>query len=420
MVLLSGSRLRRIMDDTMPFESDLRLKPAAARRTVLAANVNLPLEVQARGFVAAAAEGEGSPLLIQLSYNALRVFGDDPALGVTPAVRSTRQVLVDGARLAARVITALAEHYNCQLVALALDHFQVPPLDMGVRASPGPRRALALALLDDAADCMRQEAGVEPPSREERQAFAGYLCSRAYREFVSEFCAVVAAVDPAWGMIDTERLPPLLDFAVTREVVDAVRSALGNNEIMLEAEYGATGAAGQELDYRPLAGAELERMAAEVAAFVAYTGADAIAYPIGMVHAAPAGERHRPDTLRLETVQRAILARTGRYVPFAQHGGSGAAALARGLVGKTNVNTAFLVAAAAAIADYTGEHQGRIRAGDKRAAGALYQVAIDAVRRETASRLQEAGTWQTGRRYLEPALRPGGYERSRPIDPDVE
>ena len=61
-----------------------------------------------------------------------------------------------------------------------------------------------------------------------------------------------------------------------------------------------------------------------------------------MEHAAPSGEKHEPDVERLEAVQREIIKESGYYAPFAQHGGTGAKQLARGLVAKNNINTCLL------------------------------------------------------------------------------
>lgn len=390
--LLSGYQLRQLFEQLRPFDRRLRLRPDASLRTVLAANANFPLEVQARGFLAAAAEGGQSPLIVQLSYNALRASGGGGGTSRRPAA----EVLVDGAELAGQLLGSLVRLYGCGLVALSLDHFRVPSFPAGTGEAARPRLAVARALVEDAAAFMAAEGGLEKPSREEAAEYAGYLISWEYLAFLEEFCRVVATIRPAWAMIDTERLPPVLNAAVTREVTSAIRQVLGDREVMVEAEYGATGTSG-DAGYQRLEGGRLEHFAAQVASFVAYTGADAIAYPIGMAHAALSGESHEPDRATLETVQRAIIRRTGRYVPFAQHGGTGAASLARGLVAKNNVNTGFLVAAANAVATYTGEHREGIRRGEKSAAGAsLYLAAVEAVRRETVRRLQEAGTWQAG------------------------
>ncbi|HAI20913.1 MAG TPA: hypothetical protein DCM14_03335 [Clostridiales bacterium UBA8153] len=413
---MSGHQLRQLFEQLRPFDRRLQLRPDSRLRTVLAANANFPLEVQARGFLAAAGEGAQSPLIIQLSYHALRAFGEGGANR-----RPAAEALADGAGLADRLLRTLIRQYGCRVVALSLDHFRVPAFPALPGEASRPRVAVARALVEDAAGFMAAAGGLEPPTREEAASYAGYLGSRQYLAFLEDFSRVVASIRPAWAMIDTEKLPPVLNCAVTREVTGMVRQVLLDREVMMEAEYGATGTAGEASSYRRLEGEPLARFAAQVAAFVQYTGADAIAYPIGMVHAAPSGESHEPDRVRLETVQRAIIKRTGRYVPFAQHGGTGAASLARGLVGKNNVNTGFLVAAANAVATYAGEHREGIRRGEKAAAGvSLYLAAVDAVRRETVRRLQEAGTWQAGQ---EIKFKPGGGgpDRPEPVpDPDRE
>jgi hypothetical protein len=59
----------------------------------------------------------------------------------------------------------------------------------------------------------------------------------------------------------------------------------------------------------------------------------------------------------------------GRYIPFAQHGGTGAASLARGLVGKNNINTQYLVDGANFLADHVEKSVAGIRAGEKSVCG---------------------------------------------------
>jgi fructose/tagatose bisphosphate aldolase len=208
-------------------------------------------------------------------------------------------------------------------------------------------------------------------------------------------------------MIDTEHLPPALVFAVTRDITDAIRQELGNDDILIEAEFGATGQSGAGEGYRALRGQELEVFASQISAFLTYTGADGIAYPIGMQHAAPSGETHPPDVERLETVHRTVIQKTGRYVPFAQHGGTGAAFIARGLVGKHNVNTAFLVAMASSLAEHVEANREGIRKGKKSAAGTgMYLKAVEAVQQKAIDQLEETGTYGMASR-LEEEIRGG-------------
>jgi len=91
------------------------------------------------------------------------------------------------------------------------------------------------------------------------------------------------------------------------------------------------------------------------------------AYDIGMKHAALKGEKYQPDIERLETAQRALFQELGEYIPFAQHGRTGAAQVIRGLVGKNNINTQYLVDGTNYFADYYEKNKDGIRKGNKKA-----------------------------------------------------
>lgn len=401
----------------------------------MAANANTPMELFARALVMAAAQGEGTPVIIQLSQNALAMAGgEEGALPPPSGVKRRKHphYALEGARIVHDLLTAYTEHYGAELVAMSLDHFRVPPFSLATfsqekfadfketavppvkfGATSDLARQLARARLEDAAAFMEPVFGAEARvDAATLEAYTNYLVSPQYQRFKSEFLAIVSAIWPAWGMIDTEKLPPLLDFVVTREVVDAVRQELGNLDMMVEAEFGATGTSGQALPYQRLEGADLDLFAEKVALFVQYTGAEGIAYPIGMEHAAKINEKHEPDVRRLEVVQSRILERTGRYVPFAQHGGTGAAALARGLVGKNNINTKFLVTAANFLADHVLAHLDGIRVGDKNDAGTkIYQGIIYSVAEAAAEKMREAGSYQRGQQLKE-ALWPGGRKKT--------
>ncbi|MHB8946995.1 MAG: class II fructose-bisphosphate aldolase [Bacillota bacterium] len=411
--MLTGRELARIFEHYTPFEGDASLKPERERVTILAANANLPLEVQARAFAMAAAEGEGSPLIVQLSHNALSLIGGDPeAFPTPPGVHRDDQVrpVIDGAVIGNWMIEEFAAHYGAELVAVSLDHFKLPPYDppgQSGEAGPGLHFSEELAPLDiELAErrIVHALAALEPVhgegldrSEETLGSYVKYLCGARYRQFKQDFMAVVGTISPAWAMIDTEKLPPVLDFAVTRDVIDAVRQDMGNHDVVIEAEYGATGTRGQAIPYRPTRGPELESLARQIAAFIAYTGAEAIAYPIGMEHAARTADAHEPDVERLLAVQREIITWTGRYVPFVQHGGTGAANVVRGLVGKDNVNTRFLVAGANALADRVLANQRDIRAGDKSACGTgLFTTMTAAVYEATIQKLKECGSYGLG------------------------
>lgn len=383
MPLLSGGQVKAICRHFSPFCESGELRPEEERVTILAANAFQPLDVMSRAFASAAARDGGSPLLVQISFSALRSLG--------------RRDFARGAGLARAIIEGQADQCGAAFVGMTLDHFRVPdfPIQDGGRPDELEVR-VARARLDDAVEAARGLAGCEVTS-EAVDEYVRYMTAPAYRAFRGSFLQAVASARPAWAMIDTERLPPVLDFAVTRDVVEAVRECLGDRDVILEAEFGATGSSGDEIPYVQLSGDALKGFARGVAAFVGYTGADAIAYPIGMEHAARIGETHEPDVERLEVVHREVLQTVGRYVPFAQHGGTGAASLARGLVGKNNVATRFLVVAANYLADYTRDNLDGIRAGVKAACGvAMYEGMTEAVAGATVEKLKECGSYGRG------------------------
>ena len=404
--LLTGRQLKECFRILCPFEEDGTLKPKEERMTVLASNINPPVDLQGRAFVMAAAQGKQSPMIIQISYNSMNLSGGKDS-HFKPPEGVTRQVLpypaCDGAKLQVEVLEHLANQYDARYAAISLDHFNVPKFDQVSFSSQPPeaglRSELAEARIRDAVDFMKPIFGEMELDDKILRAYVNYLTSPAYAEFKRDFVNVVALVSPAWGMVDTEKLPPVLDFVVTREISDAIKKELGNEDVILEAEYGATGKSGETLGYQQLRGKELGAFADQVAAFVKYTGAEGISYPIGMAHAAKIGEIHEPDMVRLETVQRKLLMETGDYVPFAQHGGTGAARVAYGLVGKNNINTRYLVVGANAFADHYEANKEAVRAGSKNACGTnIYELMVLAVYEATIEKLKETGSYQKGPR----------------------
>lgn len=407
----SASRLRELFRDLCPFQDDLSLRPEEERRTVLAANANFPVEVQLAAFIMAAAADGGSPLIVQFSSQALETLGR--ALCQDHCDR-TRSILA-GARIAAHNVEAYLDIYSPPFVAVGLDHFGLPNLSQnlvpaGCRDgshpaddvySSGPTPPESMALLEEAVEASRA-VGFGPPSQEEMASWEAYLNSQEFRSAVNRFIVALKELKPAWAMIDTEDLPPILNFAVTKYLRVIAREV--GSDAIIEAEFGATGQAGRAGEYRQLSGDELQAFAAKVAGFVAYTGAEGISYPIGMEHGAPEGEKHEPDVVRLEVVQREIMKTIGRYVPFAQHGGTGARTLARGLVGKDNVNTLFLVAGARALRDYALARSLEITRGIKSACGpTMYLVASQAIYEACTAKLKECGTYGFLRLYTGPA-----------------
>jgi len=402
--LLTGRQLKACFRTFCPFESDGTLKPEEERVTILASNLNPPVDLEGRAFVMAAAQGEQSPMIIQISYNSMNLAGGKET-HFKPPEGVTRQPMpypaTDGAKLQVEVLEHLVNQYGAKYVGVSLDHFNVPKFDEAKFSSMPKKKdlrsELAEARIRDAVDFMKPVFGAMKLEDKTLNAYVNYLSSPAYLEFKRDFVNVVAAVNPAWGMIDTEKLPPVLDFVVTREISDAIKKELGNEDIILEAEFGATGKSGEELGYKQLRGKELEAFAEQVVCFIKYTGAEGIAYPIGMAHAAKIGEKHEPDIVRLETVQRKLFLETGDYIPFAQHGGTGAARIAYGLVGKDNINTRYLVVGANAFADHYEANAEAVRAGAKKACGTvIYNLMVNAVYEETIRKLKETRSYQKG------------------------
>lgn len=393
--LMTGTELRSLFEAFNPFDSASALKPPEARRTVLAVNGNFPMEIELAAFFQAAALEGGSPLIVQFSGAALETQGR----GLKPKPGSEVLDLRLGARMTAAIARTYLSVYRPRSVALGLDHFAVPELGEALFADkdpdspevPCPSGNEVRSRLNEALDAA-EAYGVKRPSQEDAAAWETYLGSQEYRRALAGFMAVIEEMRPAWAMIDTGEIPAGLNFAITKEVCDLIHEA--ESDAIVEAEFGATSQAGDEDSYVPLRGAELSRFAREVGGFVRYTGASGISYPIGMEHAAPTAVKHEPDTTRLEIVQREIMKVAGRYVPFAQHGGTGAREVARGLVAKDNVNTLFLVKGAQALAMHVAKYREGIAQGRKSACGAsMYTSTSRAVLDATIDKLKECGTY---------------------------
>ena len=403
----TGTSLHSLFQRLNPFNQDLSLKPLQERKTILAANANFPFDLQICAYMAAASLEGGSPVIVQFSGQALEVAGR--GLGVRGMSRV--EALKLGARLARETSDVFAEVYRPPFVALGLDHFAIPypgsdvgqenhasrgcdgsgPGKGALPSVPVPSRAQIRALLDEASQAACQ-AGVLLPTKEEVLRWEDYMLSPIYREAVTGFCAAVEELRPAWAMIDTGEMPAVLNFAVTKEVRDIL--AARGYDAVVEAEYGATGQAGHSEEYVKLDREELFAFARCVAGFVKYTGARGISYPIGMEHAAPAAVKHDPDTERLETVQREILRVTGVYVPFAQHGGTGAKEVERGLVGKNNINTYFLVTQAQYLLGHVLDNRKAIEEGRKAACSSdVYIRTARRVMEAVVEKLKECGTY---------------------------
>jgi len=404
--LLKGRELQKVFLHCCAFYEDGRLKPEEERGTILAANSNNYWESVA--FVQLAAEGEQSPLIVQFSLHANQKIGADPRDLFTPdGVTYRGDSAVRGAKINAFGMQELVDAYGADLVAISLDHFTVPHFTPGKQYEPADAsREAYRRRVEDAAEFLarkgfRQEADVMAT---EVEPYLDYVTGKEYQQFRYHFLKTVEVMDPAWGMIDTEDIPPALNFVITRDIVDGVRGELNNAQMIVEAELGATGQSGDEAGYVAMRGEELERFAQLVASFITYTGGEGLAYDIGMKHAARTGELHEPDINKLEVVQRTVMLETGVYAPFAQHGGTGTAAIPRGLIGKTNVNTAMLVAGTNARLDFLLDNWRGIRSGAKKPCGTHVEnkVYLRAVYEEARRRMLGTdirgglGTYQTG------------------------
>jgi len=404
--LLKGRELQKVFLHFCPFYEDGRLKPKKERGTILAANSNNFLESAA--FVQLAAEGEQSPLIVQFSLHANQKIGADPRdLFTAEGVTYRGDSALRGARINGFEMQELVDAYGADFVAISLDHFAVPHFTPDKKYEPGEAsREAYRRRVEDAAEFLAKKGLQEEADLmgTEVEPYLDYLTGADYQQFRYHFLRTVEVMDPAWGMIDTEDIPPALNFVITRDIVDGVREELNNTEMMLEAELGATGQSGDQAGYATMPAKDLERFAQLVASFISYTGGEGLAYDIGMKHAARKGELHEPDAHKLKVVQRTVMLETGVYAPFAQHGGTGAAAIPRGLIGKTNVNTAMLVMGTSARFDFFLDNWRGIRSGAKKPCGTdvenkVYVRAVyeEARRRMLGTDIRGAlGTYQTG------------------------
>jgi fructose/tagatose bisphosphate aldolase len=407
MEILNGEMLRKLFDYLCPFEKDGELKPEEERVTILAANTNIPHEVYVPAFAMAASQKPQSPMIIQMSYTSCNITGSAPSK-VKPieGVERTKETnpVVEGAKRIKTVIENYVSDYGAVAVAISLDHFKVPDFDFQKYSKSNKSNldtSVAKAKVDDAITEMSPIFGSEAIVKNDLfNAYANYLSSPEYNQFVKDFLSTVESIKPAWGMIDTEKIPPVLDFVITKEITDGVRKTLNNHDMMIEAEFGATGSSGDEVKYEKLKGKELERFAEKVVCFIRYTDQDhrqGIAYPIGMKHAAKRDEKYEPDIERLHVVQNRLFLEIGNYVPFAEHGGTGSRYVPRGLVGKINVNTEWLVTQANFLLNWCKKREDEIRLGVKEACGTdMYTKMIPIIADAVIEKLKETGSYGKG------------------------
>ncbi len=403
--LLTGRQLRKIFDYYCPFDEAGTLRPVEERATLVANNSNNWWET--RAFVQAAAQGDQSPVIVQFSYNSnTKVGGDPTTIFVPDGVSYYANPVINGAKAMADWIEMEADAWGADFVAISLDHFKVPKFAADADYEQAATPVNYEEKIEAAISYLRSK-GLDKFAAEVDNtlfaAYSSYLRSVEYQCFRADFLDTVRTMHPAWGMIDTEGIAPVLDFIITQDITLGVRTDLNNNDMMLEAELGATGTSGDEVEYEAMSGAELDEFAHLAAAFVGYTGAEGVAYDIGMKHAAKAGEKHPTDANKLEVVQRTIIEETGVYAPFAQHGGTGAADVPRSLIGKTNLNTCYLVAGTQARFEYMSEHAEKVRAGDKKICGTNVEthIYLKGVYEEVLRRYEGTGSWQIGPQLAE-------------------
>ncbi len=400
MALRTGKELRKVYEVLCPFNKDGSLKPDKELRTILASNGNFPLELQTKAFAIASAIAPGSPQIIQVSYTASKMTGNHPkSFKIPEGVKrnSLDRPVAIGAMRGAEIVDAQVQDFGAQCVFLSLDHFTSPPLAKEYARSKGYglSKAVSWAILEEAREAMKPVFGKEVDvDKATMLTYVDYLTSDLYGEYRADFLGAVKLSKPAWAMIDTGALPPILNFATTREMTFAVRNSIENRDCMIESEFSATGQSGEEHEYEKLTGDALENFKERIILFVDYTQSEAVAYEIGMVHAAKQAEKHDPDVQRLEVVQRGLFQRFKKHVPFAQHGGTGAASLTRGLVAKNNINTQYLVDMANTFADHYEKNKEGLRAGAKDACGSgVYVKMVSALTDRCVAKMKEANTF---------------------------
>jgi len=398
----NGRLLKRVMESFNPFNEDGSLIPENKRRTMLASNSNLPSEIESRAFTMASAAEPQSPQIIQVSYNCAKTTGSNPgSYKFLPGVEyrgSVRPAAVGAAR-ARQQVDWCCEDFGARMVFVSLDHFSAPKFSFDQFSSPngdgGLPAALARALLDEAIEVLKPiTPGGLDVARDAYDAYINFLTSDIYGEYRADFLQAVMLSRPAWAMMDTGGLPTALNFATSRDLSFGVRKDIGNDDCVIEAEISATGASGKVGPDVAEANEPLDVFIDRVCAFVELSRAEGIAYEIGMQHAAKKGEKHEPDVEKLTKTQWALWQRLGRYVPFVQHGGTGAATLLTGLVGKNNINTMYLVEGANFFADhYESDPQG-VRDGLKKACGTgIYTGMTLAIAERCVQKLKEANTF---------------------------
>jgi fructose/tagatose bisphosphate aldolase len=396
-----------------PFDKSGKFKPLKDRVTLLASNANFDLEVQMRGFVQASAVGKGSPQIIQVSYTAADQTGTNPKKlppieGVERST-ATRPASV-GAQRAGIMLDWYCADYMADLIWMSLDHYTSPKFKVkdyaAAKGEGGIYRPVAKSLLEDAV----AKLGLKT-SKEDFAAYLNYLCSDAFGEYARDFFGSVALSGAAWVMIDTGETPAAVNLASTKWMIDTVRTGLDMNDVIIEAEYSATGSSGQEEEYAywpgedapagapTMSDEEQETFLQKITTFVKLTNADAIAYEVGSKHAAKAGEAFTIDVGKLKATQPALRKTMGRHIPYAGHGGTGFK-WEDGLIGsvfKRNINTQHLYEGTMSQLRWCDKYREAIENREKDAIGRGRKLAeVNACAMSAVELLKTCQSWQRG------------------------
>lgn len=427
----TGRELRRIYDESLPFDFQGNLKSENELITLLASNSNYPNELETNAFVQAAAEDYGSPMLIQYSYTSTSMEGAD----ITKMKLDKRFTEIRptglGAWFGNLLLHKYASFYGADMLFMTLDHFTSPNFNFDKAKESLESKldtaeyGIAKTKMIRAYDVLKPTLGKEVEINGEiMERYIGYMLSPEYQSYRKDFLAAVQYGNPAWAMIDTGGLPIILNFATSKDIADAVRNELNNYDVMIEAEISATGQSGEEQEYKywledptgegnVMTEEERSKEKALTFNFIDYVNADAIAYEIGMEHAAKSGVVHEPDEAKLKDIQWSLYKIRGRHIPFAQHGGTGSSKIIKGLVGKYNINTQYLYAGAKAELDRCKELEDQINGRVKKAIGTdRFLEEIAKVRETALSYLKSTGAYGLAPKLREilgaqaPVLRP--------------
>ena len=245
-------------------------------------------------------------------------------------------------------------------------------------------------------------------------SYLNYLCSDAFGEYARDFFGSVALSGAAWVMIDTGETPAAVNLASTKWMIDCVRTGLDMDEVIIEAEYSATGSSGSEEEYAywpgeyapagapTMSDEDQETFLEKINTFVKVTNADAIAYEVGSKHAAKAGEAFAIDVGKLKVVQAALRNTMGRHIPYAGHGGTGFKWEDNliGSVFKRNINTQHLYEGTMSQLRWCDQYREGIENREKDAIGRGRKIAeVNAAAESAVDLLKSCQCWQRGPQF---------------------